>query len=443
MKQFSIRTISWLIFLFIFGLFFLPQTQVTAVGVCPSDESASQIEAGDVIEGRVRTNQEDWYFFEGEEGDIWRIEMIGDSEDIFNLGILDPEARLNEDYDSSDFFFEYRVNDDLFNSAFRTRSEGIYCLRVWNESDGGSINYEISLEPFTIRSGEIRNTDDLDSYGTNTVGIWYYERSDYETAFQLFVHSVELNPEDAVINRNACTTAFNLGQYQDGIPYCDNAIELVDAFVVAYDYRSASYRAIGLYEDAESDYSALIDLEPDEQNWYFQRGVNYLLMGDGDAALDDFDDYLVIGDIDSPYFRGLAYLIVGDYNDALDDFESSVEALDDSKNNTFYPLVWQAVVLDLDGGREKDIDNLLDAAADAAEDFEDDLAQIRAFALTALIRGNIGEAQGFYQQVLEDSSLAADRTFDLLYLSLIAELYPDNLSYFAILEWFKAELVFD
>lgn len=443
MKRFSIRTALWLVFLSTIALFLIPQAEVAAIGVCPGDETASQVEAGDLIEGRIRRNQEDWYYFEAEEGDIWRIEMTSDSEDIFHLGFLDPEARLNEDYDGDDFFFEYRVNDNGFVSAFRTRAEGVYCLRVWNESDDSSINYEISFEPFTIRSGEVRNTDDLDSYGTNTVGIWYYEQADYETALEFFVHSVELSPDDPVLNRNVCTTAFNIGRYQFAVEYCDNAIDLADNYAVAYRYRADAYRAMGLYEDAEADYSELIDLEPDDFNWYFQRGVNYLLMGDANAAIDDFDEYLDIGDISSPYFRGLAYLLAGDYDEARDDFETAIEVLEDSNTNIFYPTVWLAVVLDLDDGRQRDIDNLLEDAADSAPDFENSVAQIRAHALVALISGDIGEAQNLYQDVLDNSPLAANRTFDLVYLSILAELYPSDLTYFAIFEWFKAELVLD
>lgn len=443
MKPLFIRTALRLISLFIFVLFFVPQTQVAAVGVCPSDETPSRIDAGDVVDGRVRRNQEDWYYFEAEEGDIWRIEMAGDSEDILNIGILSPEARSNEDYDTDDFFFEYRVDNYQYISAFRTLTEGLYCLRVWNDDAGGSINYEISLEPFTIRSGEVRNTDDLDSYGKNAVGVWYYDQFDYETAFEFFVHAIELDPDDPVVHRNACTTAFNLGHYQAGIPYCDNAIDLVDDFVLAYDYRSASYRAIGLYEDAASDYSELIDLQPDDHNWYFQRGLTALLMSDGDAALDDFNSYLDIGDIRNPYFRGLAYLLIGDYNNALDDFETSVEILEDTNSNTFYPTIWQAVVLDLDGGRQRDIDNLLEDAENAAVDFEEDLEQNRALALVALIRRDVAAAQGLYQDVLEESPLAANRTFDLVYFSLLADIHRGDLAYFAIHEWFKAELVRD
>ena len=106
-------------------------------------------------------------------------------------------------------------------------------------------------------------------------------------------------------------------------------------------------------------------------------------------------------------------------------------------------MVWQAAALGLDGGRQRDIDKLIEDAENAATDFEEPLEQNRALALVALIRGDVAEAQTLYQRVLEERPLAATRTYDLVYLSLLADIHRGDLTYFAIREWFKAELVLD
>jgi tetratricopeptide (TPR) repeat protein len=432
-------------FFFLLGLallFILPasaQNFGAITGACPGEEDEEQLEVGDVMEGRLRNEDRVWYTFEAEAGDIWRIEMLGDSSDSFRIGILDPEARLIDEFENEDLFFSYLINDDLYTSAFRTQLEGVYCLLLQNE-DTDTVNYEVSLEPFPRNDDdELRGIDDLDDFGLNTVGIWYYIQERYPLALEAFEASLEIDPEDYVVQRNACTTAYLIGLYEEAVDFCDAAIEIEDTYADAYRYRAFSYRSLGEYDEAADDFDELIDLQSDNANWYFERSLNSMLKGDFTDALDDMEEYMDMGDIENPYWRGVAELYTGELDDARDSFEDSVEQLEDDNIDPIYQNIWLGVLGDLDGEDEDDVDELFQSALDSSEGL-DEIEINRVNGLVALLRNDMESAQAFYQDVLDERGLAHDRILDLAYIRLLNVLYPDNLTFFAMLDWFEAEL---
>jgi tetratricopeptide (TPR) repeat protein len=312
-------------------------------------------------------------------------------------------------------------------------------LLLQNE-DTDTVNYEVSLEPFPRNDDdELRGIDDLDDFGLNTVGIWYYIQERYPLALEAFEASLEIDPEDYVVQRNACTTAYLIGLYEEAVDFCDAAIEIEDTYADAYRYRAFSYRSLGEYDEAADDFDELIDLQSDNANWYFERSLNSMLKGDFTDALDDMEEYMDMGDIENPYWRGVAELYTGELDDARDSFEDSVEQLEDDNIDPIYQNIWLGVLGDLDGEDEDDVDELFQSALDSSEGL-DEIEINRVNGLVALLRNDMESAQAFYQDVLDERGLAHDRILDLAYIRLLNVLYPDNLTFFAMLDWFEAEL---
>jgi tetratricopeptide (TPR) repeat protein len=431
------------IFLFLLGLLLAvpasAQNFGAITGACPGEEDEEELDVGEVIEGRLRNEDREWYSFEADAGDIWRIEMRGDSSEQFRVGILDPDSRLIEDFETEDLFFTYLIGDDLSTSAFRTQLDGVYCLLLQNE-DTDTINYEVMLEPFPRNNDdELRGISDLDDYGLNSVGVWYYSQERYSLALEAFEMSLDIDPDDYIVQRNACTTAYLLGMYEEAVDFCDAAIELQDNYADAFRYRAVSYRAMGEYDEAADDFDELIDLQPDNANWYFERSINSMLKGDYDDAIDDMEEYLDMAEVENPYWLGIAQLFAGELEDARDSFDESLDVLDESNIAPIYQYIWVAVLDDLDGEDADDIDELFQDALDNSNGL-DAIEENRVQGLVALLRDDMESAQSFYQDVLDERGFAHDRVIDLAYLKLLNVLYPDNFTFFAMLDWFEAEL---
>jgi tetratricopeptide (TPR) repeat protein len=197
---------------------------------------------------------------------------------------------------------------------------------------------------------------------------------------------------------------------------------------------------MGEYDEAADDFDELIDLQPDNANWYFERSLNSMLKGDFEDAVDDMQEFIDLGNVENPYWLGITLLYAEDFDDALDIFEESVDLIEESGSaEPIYQFIWLGVLADLDGDDEDTIDSFFEDALENAEGL-DALEENRVQALVALLRDDMESAQAFYQEVLDERGLAHERVLDLAYIRLLNVLYPDNLTFFAMLDWFEAEL---
>jgi tetratricopeptide (TPR) repeat protein len=409
-------------------------------GACPGDEDEEEFTVGDTISGRLREDEILWFTFTGEENDIWRIEMLSEDENEFFVGILNPELRLLEDFDEDNLFFSYNISDSPATSAFLSQIAGVYCVILRNESND-TVNYEISLEPFPRNNdGELRNVDELDSYGLNEVGNWYYYQNNFAASLEAYELALELEPDDFIILGNACGSAYLLGDYEDAIDFCDESIDL-EPNAYAYWNRAIAYQSLGDYDEATDDFDELIDLEPDNGTAYYDRSVNALLNGDYEDALDDMEEAFDMGISSDLYWLAIAQLFAGELDDAQESFESSVEDYADDDLTAPFHNFWLGVIADVQGESRREIEGFLETALDESSTIEA-MSETRVLALVALVQDDMESAQSYYQEVLDESNLPHNRVNDLVYLKLLSALYPDNLTFFAMLDWFEAELGF-
>jgi tetratricopeptide (TPR) repeat protein len=430
----------FLIALVLFSTMPLSAQNYMLTGACPGEEDEENIEIGETMDGRLREDESTWFTFIADENDIWRIDIASEDEDSFLVGILTPETRLLEDFEDADLFFLYDFEESHVTTAFITQLEGVYCLLLRNE-DNATINYEISLEPFPRNSSdELRDTDELDSYGLNEIGNWYYYQSDFATSLEFYEAALDIVPDDSIILGNACGSAYLLGNYEEAIDFCDESID-IEPNAYAYWNRAVSYQSLGDYDEAADDFDELIDRTPDDPNAYLERSLNAMLNENFDDALDDMEESFDIGAYDDLYWLGIAQLFAGEYGDARDSFEASVEFYDDDDLTAPFHNFWLAVIADLEGENERTIEGFLQTALDEADSIEL-LSENRLRGLIALIQDDMESAQSYYQEVLDESSLPHDRVNDLIYLKLLNVVYPNNLTYFAMLDWFEAELGF-
>lgn len=120
---------------------------------------------------------------------------------------------------------------------------------------------------------------------------------------------------------------------EPSIRACTSLIEAggnsAPVMAIAYLNRGLEYFGIGYYDQAISDYSASISLDPRNANVYNNRGNAYHAKRDYDRAIADFDQAIVL----SPGLtlaynnRAVAYAGKGDLDRAIEDYSQAI-ALD-------------------------------------------------------------------------------------------------------------------
>jgi len=82
------------------------------------------------------------------------------------------------------------------------------------------------------------------------------------------------------------------GQYNEAISEYTKAIELNPKFAMAYVKRAAAYHRKGQYDQAIYDFNKAIELNPEYAKAYSNRGSAYARKGQYDQAISDYGNYL-------------------------------------------------------------------------------------------------------------------------------------------------------
>jgi tetratricopeptide (TPR) repeat protein len=119
--------------------------------------------------------------------------------------------------------------------------------------------------------------------------------------------------------------------FEDALTDATRSIQLNPNVAFYYDNRSNAERMLGRMDDAFADASTALKLDPDNMPALLNRGLVYDARKDFDAALADFSKYIARrSDVAEPFtFRGRVHRERGEYELAIADFSKAVELKDD------------------------------------------------------------------------------------------------------------------
>jgi len=124
----------------------------------------------------------------------------------------------------------------------------------------------------------------------------YNEISNYDfyTALESFDAAVEHNEEPQLIARGRGIAQYYLMNYEASVNYFLESLSYTSGILedINFDtnfYLAQSYEKMGQYENAIDAYSSIIDIHTKDIMAHYLRGTDYLIIGNHDAAIEDFD----------------------------------------------------------------------------------------------------------------------------------------------------------
>jgi len=118
-------------------------------------------------------------------------------------------------------------------------------------------------------------------------------------------------------------------QYDEAISDYTKALEINPRYIEAYNNRGLAYASKGQYDDAISDYNKALKINPRYIEAYNNRGNAHLNKGQYDDAISDYNKILKIESryAVAYYNRGIAYIAKDQYDQAISDFSKALEIL--------------------------------------------------------------------------------------------------------------------
>ena len=146
--------------------------------------------------------------------------------------------------------------------------------------------------------------------------------------FTCLINDAKLERASLVVAYEHRGEAYRLiGRHDDALTDFSRAIELDPEDAWAIGSRGQTYQAMGRYDDALTDLSRAIELKPEYAWAITSRGNTYRAMGRYDDALTDYNRAIERHPEDAFALtrRGLTYWLMGRHDDALTDFSRAIE----------------------------------------------------------------------------------------------------------------------
>lgn len=125
------------------------------------------------------------------------------------------------------------------------------------------------------------------------------EALEYDGALAALDMAEESGENKALIARARGIACMGLAEYEEALQYFNECLSYSDWQIDELDYdvnyyMADAYEKLNDYISAAQTYTAIIDLKEKEVLAHYRRGVDYLLLNDHDAALEDFNRALTL-----------------------------------------------------------------------------------------------------------------------------------------------------
>lgn len=160
------------------------------------------------------------------------------------------------------------------------------------------------------------------------LGIAYYEKKEYDTAFKTFQKACELNPTnpDPSIFNYMAAIKFLQQDFKTALIYYDTVAMMDSTFQDVFSNRGMMHHYLGNYKDAVKDYSVAIKLDSTDANAYNNRAAAEMVLKDFQMAISDLNNAVRLNPEYANAYenRGKVKKQMGDLTGACDDWTIAV-----------------------------------------------------------------------------------------------------------------------
>jgi len=165
---------------------------------------------------------------------------------------------------------------------------------------------------------------------------------DYSKAVYLYNQAINLNDDDYALFFNRGLTHQSLDQFENAIKDFNYALHLVDGensnVSSIYYSLGKSYWHIGKFEESIKNLDIAIDLNPNDDRYFFYRGASYQELNRYEDSIENFDNAIDLNPNDDRYFfyKGLSLYFLDENENAIQAFDASIEILSDVGDYFYY-----------------------------------------------------------------------------------------------------------
>lgn len=191
------------------------------------------------------------------------------------------------------------------NNSYKGSSDNTQGLSYYNKGQ-----YHSAVTSFEAAIAANKKTPDF----YVNLGMTYIELEDYEEALTQFDLALKLDSEHRLAKRGIGITKLALGEYETALDYFQDVLSMANGTIGTLeldllDYRAIAETKLGRYDAAIDTYSTLIEVDYNVKNHYYQRGHIYLLNGDYDHAIEDFEIALNGSDFDCSIYLNIYHAL--------------------------------------------------------------------------------------------------------------------------------------
>jgi tetratricopeptide (TPR) repeat protein len=235
-------------------------------------------------------------------------------------------------------------------------------------------------------------------------GFTYLSRNDFEHGLEYLNKTLEYEdsaPIEMIATTYSLRSFVNSQWRRDALTALSDANRAIDMDPenpIHYSYRGGCYEMMGEIQAALDDYLIVNELTPSDPENLYNMSRLYQDLGDDDRAFDAINQAILLEPDSACYLntRGYIYNNLGDYQAAVDDISRSLEL------NPEYPTGWANL-----GCAERELGNLSEAIRcfGNAIEYQDNTALISSYMLD---RGYCFSQLQDYYSAIDDYTIALD-----------------------------------
>jgi len=158
----------------------------------------------------------------------------------------------------------------------------------------------------------------------------FVQQSEYDKALSIYTFYLQFQPHHIeALSQRAVTYAY-MGNFTAAFDDIDRAFEsagfsAIDQAVI-YNNRAQIYFLNGDNNIALDDLNRAIELNPDEPNYWMNRGILHQVMNNWDLAISNYEQYLTLKPTDAEAYLITArvYLVQENYAEAINKLDSAI-----------------------------------------------------------------------------------------------------------------------